>query len=25
VADAPRVVGLDPFSRLADFLEGEVR
>jgi RimK-like ATP-grasp domain len=25
VADAPRVVGLDPFARLADFLEQEVR
>jgi len=25
VADAPRVVGLDPFARLADFLEREVR
>jgi biotin carboxylase len=25
VADAPRVVGLDPFARLADFLESEVR
>ncbi|MEO5896954.1 MAG: hypothetical protein ABIS06_14760 [Vicinamibacterales bacterium] len=25
VADAPRVVGFDPFSRLADFLEQEVR
>ena len=23
VADAPRVVGFDPFARLADFLEGE--
>ena len=25
VADAPRVVGFDPFVRLADFLEQEVR
>lgn len=25
VADAPRVVGFDPFARLADFLEREVR
>lgn len=25
VADAPRVVGFDPFARLADFLEGEIR
>ena len=25
VADAPRVVGFDPFARLADFLEQEVR
>jgi hypothetical protein len=25
VADAPRVVGLEPFARLADFLEREVR
>jgi biotin carboxylase len=25
VADAPRVVGFDPFERLADFLEQEVR
>jgi hypothetical protein len=25
VADAPRVVGLDPFARLADFLQQEVR
>jgi hypothetical protein len=25
VADAPRVVGIEPFGRLADFLEGEVR
>ena len=25
VADAPRVVGIEPFARLADFLEGEVR
>ena len=25
VADAPRVIGFDPFARLADFLEQEVR
>ena len=25
VADAPRVVGFDPFARLADFLEREAR
>lgn len=25
VADAPRVIGFDPFARLADFLEDEVR
>ena len=25
VADAPRVVGIDAFARLADYLEGEVR
>ena len=25
VADAPRVVGFDPFARLADYLEEEVR
>jgi len=25
VADAPRVIGFDPFTRLADFLEEEVR
>jgi hypothetical protein len=25
VADAPRVVGFDPFARLADFLEQEAR
>ena len=25
VADAPRVLGFDPFARLADFLEQEVR
>ncbi len=25
VADAPRVVGFDPFARLADFLDAEVR
>ncbi|HEX8690832.1 MAG TPA: hypothetical protein VF746_00210 [Longimicrobium sp.] len=25
VADAPRVVGFDPFARLADYLEGEAR
>jgi len=25
VADAPRVVGFDPFARLADFLEQEGR
>ncbi len=25
VADAPRVIGFDPFARLADFLEREVR
>ena len=25
VADAPRVIGFDPFVRLADFLEAEVR
>ena len=25
VADAPRVVGFDPFARLADFLQQEVR
>jgi glutathione synthase/RimK-type ligase-like ATP-grasp enzyme len=25
VADAPRVVGFDPFARLADYLEGEIR
>jgi biotin carboxylase len=25
VADAPRVIGFDPFARLADFLEAEVR
>jgi len=25
VADAPRVVGFDPFERLADFLEQEAR
>ena len=25
VADAPRVIGFNPFERLADFLEEEVR
>jgi hypothetical protein len=25
VADAPRVIGFDPFARLADFLEAEAR
>ena len=25
VADAPRVIGFDPFARLADYLEAEVR
>ena len=25
VADAPRVIGFDPFARLADYLEQEVR
>jgi hypothetical protein len=25
VADAPRVIGFDPFQRLADYLEKEAR
>jgi hypothetical protein len=25
VADAPRVIGFDPFARLVDFLEAETR
>ena len=25
VADAPRMIGFDPFAKLADYLEGETR